>query len=190
MKLEIVPVPHLEALRRTREELEAAYRVLREKNEQLEAARIAAEAANRAKSTFLANMSHEIRTPMNAVLGYTQLLRGDADLQLSQREKVAVIERSGNHLLSMINEILDLSRIEAGRVELQKTDFALTALIEELSVTFALRCEQQGLAWKVEWDFERGSEETGDTPPRLHASTLPRLLVFRFTAMKVSCDRF
>ena len=144
-----------------------AREVVEAKNSELEIARDAAESANRAKSTFLANMSHEIRTPMNAVLGYAQLLQRDRDLQMPQREKVEIIERSGNHLLGMINEILDLSRIEVGRVELQNIDFDLTALIDELSVMFALRCEQDGLDWKVEWQPEgraSGPDRSGFSP--------------------------
>ncbi len=150
LTLTVVPAPHFEALQQTREELETAYRDLAEKNAQLEAAKEAAEAANRAKSTFLANVSHEIRTPLNAVLGYAQLLNRDAELQPSHRESVQTIERSGNHLLSLINEILDLSRIEAGRIDPQEADFDLAALIGELSVMFQLRCDQEKLTWRVE----------------------------------------
>ena len=121
----------------------------------LEVDRKAAEAANQAKSMFLANMSHEIRTPMNAILGYAQLLRRNEDLPTDQRNAIGTIETSGRHLLALINDILDISKIEAGRMELQNSDFDLTALIEGLSVMFQLRCEDKGLAWRVEWKHGR-----------------------------------
>ena len=171
LALEVVPQPQLEALRRTRRELEAAYRTLAAKNEELEAqstelqaakeraeeagevaeeARVVAEEANRAKSIFLANMSHEIRTPMNAILGYTQNLLRDPQLGTAQRGAVETVERSGQHLLSLIDEVLDISRIEAGRHEVQESDFDLKTLVRELGVMFELRCSQKGLGWHLE----------------------------------------
>ncbi|MBI1926639.1 hypothetical protein HYR99_20660 [Candidatus Poribacteria bacterium] len=157
--LQIVPPPHEELLRQTREELEAAYHDLAQKNAQLEAAKEAAEAANRAKSVFLANMSHEIRTPMNAILGYAQILQQKPDLSTDMRDAVETIENSGNHLLGLINDVLDISKIESGRLELQKTDFNLTALIDGLSAMFQIRCQQKGLGWRVEWRLENGGTE-------------------------------
>ena len=106
--------------------------------------------ANQAKSEFLANMSHEIRTPMNAVLGYAQILQRDKSLVPNQRNAVNTIEKSGNHLLTLINEILDLSKIESGRMELNLSDFDLNELVSGLSTMFKMRCEQKQMDWNVE----------------------------------------
>ncbi len=108
-----------------------------------------AEAANRAKSTFLANMSHEIRTPMNAILGYAQILQRSESLDSKQQEAIKTIETSGNHLLGLINSILDISKIEAGRVELVLNDFSLNGLIESLETMFRGRCESKGLEFSL-----------------------------------------
>ena len=108
-------------------------------------AKDAAEAANRAKSSFLANMSHEIRTPLNAVIGFAQLLERDAELHPRQREQVRTINRSGKHLLALINDILDLSKIEAGRLQLNPTDFDLHGLLDDIASMFALRAQTKGL---------------------------------------------
>jgi len=109
-----------------------------------------AEAANRAKSTFLASMSHEIRTPLNAILGFAQLLARDASLAPRQAEQVHTIARSGHHLLGLINDILDLSKIEAGRLHLNPTDFNLHLMLDDLGQMFALRAEAKGLTMRLE----------------------------------------
>lgn len=108
-----------------------------------------AERANRAKSLFLANMSHEIRTPMNAILGYAQILDHDPDLNEKHKRTVSIITRSGNHLLDLINEILDISKIEAGRMEINESDFDLPAMIGDLANMFALRCSEKNIEWRV-----------------------------------------
>ena len=99
-------------LRTHQEHLEA---LVASRTTELRAAKDAAESASRAKSAFLANMSHEIRTPMNAILGYAQLLERDPNLRDDQKQKIDIIHNSGNHLLTLINDILEMSKIEAGR---------------------------------------------------------------------------
>lgn len=95
-----------------------------------EAEAAAAEQANRAKSAFLANMSHELRTPLNAILGYAQILSKEEGLNEKQRSNMATIQHSGEHLLSLINDILDMSKIEAGRIELEPNEFSLPELLD------------------------------------------------------------
>jgi PAS domain S-box-containing protein len=101
--------------------------------EQLRDAKELAEAANHAKSVFLANMSHELRTPLNAVLGYTQILSADASLSPRQLNSIRTIHKSGEQLLMLINDILDLSRIEAGRMELVTREFRLPAFLSGIA---------------------------------------------------------
>ena len=112
---------------------------------QLHQAKEAADAANRAKSDFLANMSHELRTPLNAILGFTQILNRDSSLSREQIEQLGIINRSGEHLLSLINDILDLSKIEAGRLLLCESDFDLYRLLETVEEMFLFRAEAKGL---------------------------------------------
>ncbi|QTA81343.1 Two component system response regulator/histidine kinase, solute-binding domain-containing [Desulfonema limicola] len=113
-------------------------------------ARDEADAANKAKSTFLANMSHEIRTPMNAILGFSQIMLRDQTLQADQKENIKTIWRSGEHLLGLINDILEMSKIEAGREKLNQNDFDLYALMEDMENMFKLRTDAAGLEFKVE----------------------------------------
>src|SRR5208337_3982240 len=88
---------------------------LRERTAELLLARDAAEAANKAKSVFLANMSHELRTPLNAILGFSSLMRREPDVSPSQQETLDIINRSGEYLLALINDVLEMAKIEAGR---------------------------------------------------------------------------
>ena len=106
--------------------------------------------ANQAKSLFLANMSHEIRTPMNAILGFSQLLLKDRALGPTQHQHLDTIVRSGQHLLEVINDILDMSKIEAGRVELSIATFDLRDLVSDLAAIFRLRTDAKGLLFRVE----------------------------------------
>lgn len=131
-------------------------RQLADATELAKAASAAAETANQAKSTFLANMSHEIRTPLNAVLGYAQLLSRDSALPPALLDTVTPIEKAGKHLLTLINDILDLSKIEAGQMRLEISEFDLGVLLNEVELMFVLRCGQKGLQWRCERNFGPG----------------------------------
>ncbi len=106
--------------------------------------------ANRAKSVFLANMSHEIRTPMNAILGFSQLMLRDPDLTPQQSQYLGTINRSGEHLLALINDILEMSKIEAGRTTLNPSTFDLPALLKDLEMMFRVRTNEKKLSFSVE----------------------------------------
>ena len=123
---------------------------LKQAKDYAETAQVAAETANQAKSLFLANMSHELRTPLNAILGFSRMLAREQNATPDQQEKLAIINRSGQHLLSMINDVLDLSKIEAERIELQEHSFDLVALIKEISLMIQSRAVEKGLSVIVE----------------------------------------
>jgi signal transduction histidine kinase/ligand-binding sensor domain-containing protein/CheY-like chemotaxis protein len=120
-------------------------RDLQEREEQLRQAKEAAEAANQAKSIFLANMSHELRSPLNAILGFSQIIRRNGPLPQQAQENLGIIIRSGEHLLSLINQVLDLSKIEAGHITLNETDFDLHRLLDDLEDMFFLKAHDKGL---------------------------------------------
>jgi len=127
------------------ERLHASYDELERKIAETDRARATAEAASRAKSQFLANMSHELRTPMNGVLGMLQLLLTTTDLTAQQQRFARTAYQSGELLLNIINDILDLSKIEAGKVELEYTEFNLPAIVEETVELFAERAHRKNL---------------------------------------------
>jgi len=117
---------------------------LAQQAQELRAAKQVAEAATRAKSEFLANMSHEIRTPMNAIIGMAELL-GETSLTREQQEYVHTFKRAGENLLALINDILDLSKVEAGRLELETVEFNLIEVVERTLEVMALRAHAKGL---------------------------------------------
>jgi two-component system sensor histidine kinase/response regulator len=111
-------------------------------------------AANRAKSTFLSTMSHEIRTPMNAILGYAQLMLREKGLRADMKANLEIIGRSGEHLLSLINDVLDMSKIDAGRIELDPVTFNLSKVLEDLADMFQLRAAAKALRFERAMDGE------------------------------------
>jgi PAS domain S-box-containing protein len=122
----------------------------RESEVALQQAKLEAEAANQAKSRFLSNMSHELRTPLNAILGFTQVMNRDTSLSSNQRDRVDIINRSSEHLLEMINDVLDMAKIESGRVDVYSSSFDLYRLLETLENMFSMRLSAKDIVLEIE----------------------------------------
>lgn len=131
-------------------QLAAVNAELQQANDDLRAAIERAEVANHAKSAFLASMSHELRTPLNAILGYTQILKRDKGLSLPQQTGVSTIQQGGQHLLALINDVLDLSRVEAGRMEFHPKPVRLGDLLAVVADIMRVRAEQKHLCFELE----------------------------------------
>jgi signal transduction histidine kinase/CheY-like chemotaxis protein len=137
-------------------QLQTANQRLEIANLELTQAKIDADAANRAKSTFLSTMSHEIRTPMNAILGYVQLLLRDPSQSAESRGNLRIISRSAEHLLALINDILDMSKVEAGRMEVMPMTFNVSHLLGDLAAMFRLRATAKDLLFRTEFHASAG----------------------------------
>jgi signal transduction histidine kinase/DNA-binding response OmpR family regulator len=149
--------------RKIREDQSHLEELIQQRTISLIAARDDAQRSNSAKSVFLSNMSHELRTPLNAILGFSQLLNRDKSLSATGLKQVATINRTGQHLLSLINDVLEVSRIEAGKAAINRQPFVLFELLSEIVEMIRQRAEAKGLVFKIESAIDAKLVVEGDT---------------------------
>ncbi len=133
-------------------ELEEKTRTLERQAAELDAERARAEGANRAKSAFVANMTHELRTPLTAILGYSEMLQRDRDLDAEASQWIGTVRRSGEHLLTLINDVLDYSKVEAGKMRVEVMECDPAALFEDVRLLMAERANSKGITLSVGWE--------------------------------------
>ena len=143
--------------------------------QQLERAKLQAESASKSKSAFVANMSHEIRTPLNSILGYAQILCQAESLSPVQKSMLLKIKNNGSALLTFINDILDLAKIEAGRMDWVRREFDLLSMLESIAENYSVRCADEGVSWRFDiGEFKDSMWVVGDEKKLLQ--TLSHLL--------------
>jgi signal transduction histidine kinase/DNA-binding NarL/FixJ family response regulator len=152
----------ISCFRLTSDHLGQSFQHIQETNAELMEAKQEAEAASRAKSQFLANVSHDLRTPLNGILGYAQILSHDSSLDSRTQEAIGIIEKSGNHLLNLINDILDISRIEAQKLELEESSFGLRHFLEDLADIVRVQIRKKGLDFHTDFASDLPDAVTGD----------------------------
>ena len=128
----------------------AIYRIMRQREQQIEVEKAMAEEVSRAKTSFLSNMSHEIRTPMNAIIGLDNIALKDPNVPPHTREQLEKIGYSARHLLGLINDILDMSRIESGRMVLKNEDFSMREFLDQINVIINGQCQDKGLDYECQ----------------------------------------
>jgi PAS domain S-box-containing protein len=148
--------------KRTEEELRRYAEQLHKKNLELQHAKETAEIAHQAKSEFIANISHELRTPLNNILGFAQFLEEAQGLTARQQKAVKTIQHSGDHLLLIINDLIDLSNIEAGKMILNAEEFCLPSFLKKIAEIFTIRADQQGIAFESQFADELPFTVYGD----------------------------